>query len=240
MQIAIPSKARPFRSKTKDLLTCGIMYVPESEVQEYKKIYSEVVGVPNEVRGITATRNWILRNCGERDVVFVDDDVRNAGRFVLNAGGGKLERCKMSEEEWMREFERLFELTDSFGWKIFGVNTESSRWSCHVGHPFQLRGYVLASCMGIINDGTLYFDESFRVKEDYEISLRHVQQFGGIVRAEYMYFENEHWTGDGGCKDYRTDELERDCINRLIQLYPRFIRNVSNKSSQYTIKLHFD
>ena len=52
--------------------------------------------------------------------------------------------------------------------------------------------------------------------------------------------ENEHWTGDGGCKDYRTDELERDCINRLIQLYPRFIRNVSNKSSQYTIKLHFD
>ena len=64
--------------------------------------------------------------------------------------------------------------------------------------------------------------------------------FGGVLRARWLYWANDHWDDDGGCKDYRTDSLERQMINKLIQRYPRFIRKVSNKSSQYTIKLHFD
>ena len=240
MLIVIPSKGRPFKSKSKELLKSGVLFVPECEYKDYKQIYSEVVAVPDSVKGITATRNWILKNTNERWVVFVDDDLRSQGRFVLKSDGYGIKHQRMTEEEWLTEFERLFEVTESLGWKIFGVNTEDSKISYKVAKPLSLRGYVLASCMGIVNDGTMYFDEEYKVKEDYEISLRHIDMYGGVLRARWLYWVNTHWSDGGGCKEYRTDSLERAMINKLIRQYPRYIRAVSNKSSQYTIKLHFD
>lgn len=239
MLIAIPSKSRPWKSKSKELLKSAVMYVPECELTEYRKVYPDAVGVPDDVKGITATRNWILKNTTERWVVFVDDDLKSQGRFVLRTDGYGIKHQRMTEQEWLLEFERLFETTESMGWKIFGVNTEDSKISCKVSKPFSLRGYVLASCMGIVNDGSMYFDEVYKVKEDYEISLRHVEQYGGVLRARWLYWANTHWDDSGGCKDYRTDEMERKMINMLIKRYPRYIRAVSNKSSQYTIKLQF-
>lgn len=88
MLIAIPSKSRPFRSKSKELLSEGVLFVPENEEKDYRKIYNEVVPVPMSVKGITATRNWILReNLGE-DVVFVDDDLKQCAYWTDKAGGG--------------------------------------------------------------------------------------------------------------------------------------------------------
>lgn len=241
MLIAIPSKSRPFKSRTKELLKSGVLFVPACEYEAYKEVYDEVVAVPDDVKGITATRNWILRNANDRHVVFVDDDMKSCGRFGLKEGGKYgIKAYRMTEQEWLREFERLFETTESLGWKIFGVNTEGNKISYKVSKPLVLKGYVLASCMGIVNDGSLYFDEEYRVKEDYEISLRHIEKYGGILRARWMWWENKHWDDDGGCKDYRSDALEREMINKLINRYPKYIRSVHNKSSQYTIKLHFN
>lgn len=239
MLIAIPSKGRPFKSPSKELLKRAVLYVPEYEADEYRKIYSEVVAVPNDVKGITPTRNWILKSTDEKRVVFIDDDMKVQGRFVLKPDGYGLKHQKMTEEEWIREFERLFDVVESMGWKIFGVNTEGNKISYKVSKPLILKGYVLASCMGIVNDGTMYFDETYKVKEDYEISLRHIEEFGGILRARWLCWENSHWNDGGGCKDYRSDSMEREMINKLIKRYPRYIRAVSNKSSQYTIKLQF-
>lgn len=240
MLIAIPSKSRPFRSKSKELLKSAVLYVPACEYDEYRKIYNEVVAVPDDVKGITATRNWILKNTQERWVVFVDDDLKSQGRWIAKPQGYGIKHKRMTEEEWLTEFERLFEVTESLGWKIFGTNTEDAKISAKIDKPFILRQYVLASCMGIVNDGSMYFDETYKVKEDYEISLRHIEQYGGVLRARHLYWSNTHWTDAGGCKDYRTDAMEREMINKLIARYPKYIRKVSNKSSQYTIKLHFD
>lgn len=198
MLVAIPSKGRPFKSPSKELLKSAVLFVPEYEAEEYRKIYKEVVAVPNDVKGITPTRNWILKNTDDRRVVFVDDDLKIQGRFILKPDGYGIKHKKMTEAEWLREFERLFDVTESLGWKIFGVNTENSKISYKVSKPLVFKGYVLASCMGIVSDGTMYFDETYKVKEDYEISLRHIEQFGGILRARWLHWENSHWSDEGG------------------------------------------
>lgn len=77
------------------------------------------------------------------------------------------------------------------------------------------------------------------MKEDYEIGLRHVVEKGGVLGARYMSWENSHWDKNGGCGDYRTDELERKCINQLIRKYPKFVKEVKRKNSGYCIRLHF-
>jgi hypothetical protein len=79
MIIAIPSKGRAGETKTDKLLRSGVLFVPNSEVNQYRRTSANVVGVPDEVKGITKTRNWILKNCGQERVVFIDDDVKAQG-----------------------------------------------------------------------------------------------------------------------------------------------------------------
>ena len=77
MLIAVPSKNRAGKTTTDRILpNIATFYVPESEIHQYSYI-KNVVGVPKEVQGITATRNWILKNTDEKWVVFLDDDAKN-------------------------------------------------------------------------------------------------------------------------------------------------------------------
>ena len=55
------------------------------------------------------------------------------------------------------------------------------------------------------------------VKEDYESCLRHIRDKGGILGIRYLHWENDHWGKDGGCKDYRTIDIERKAIKNLIK-----------------------
>ena len=76
-KICIPSKGRGGKVLTTKIFPNAFIYVPESEVSEYK-MYKNVIGVPNEIKGITATRNYILKtnNC---NILFIDDDLQYGG-----------------------------------------------------------------------------------------------------------------------------------------------------------------
>jgi hypothetical protein len=93
--------------------------------------------------------------------------------------------------------------------------------------------------MGILNDGRTRFDERYAVKEDYELCLRCIKEDGGIVAARHFYWHNSHWTDEGGCKDYRTAETEKRCIDMLMKEYPGMIRQVTKGGSEYSLKLEF-
>jgi glycosyltransferase involved in cell wall biosynthesis len=237
MLIAIPSKGRAGMTTTQNILRrYGTFFVPENEVNLYRNI-NQVVGVPVAVRGITATRNWILDNADDEWVVFIDDDVKTAGWIQLNETRGIYKKMR-DERFWIDEFVRAFDITTQMGWKVWGVKTESALRSTYPYKPLLFRTYVTASCMGIVNDGTYRFDESYPVKEDYEMCLRHIVEFGGILGIRYCHWQNEHWTTEGGCKDYRTIELERQAIKRLARQYPGMIQKAKRKANEFTISLN--
>lgn len=239
MQFAIPSKGRAGKVKSTAILKDAVLYVPENEVRYYEKSNprQEVVGVPVDVKGITKTRNWILNNCEDGRIVMVDDDVKTQGWVKLFEE--KARHKKMTQHDWSMTAETLFDCVEDMGWKIWGVATQSAPRSVYPYKPMLSRSYVTASFMGIVNDGTYLFDESFQVKEDYEIGLRHVVEFGGVLCARHCYWENSHWGDDGGCKDYRTGRIETECIRKLIKMYPGQIRQVSRGGSGYSIDLEF-
>lgn len=236
MLIAVPSKGRAGQVKTAKILPSCVVYVPELEVAAYKKAGSQqVVGVPNDVRGITKTRNWILRNTDDRHVVMVDDDVKAQG--YANLEPYKVQHKKLQEAEWMQEFQKLFDLTEDLNFRIWGVATQGAARSVYPYKPFLWKSYVTGSCMGIINDGKTYFDEEFPVKEDYELNLRCIKEDGGVVAARYLYWENSHWHDEGGCKDYRTQSMEEDCIKRLKKKYPGMLRVTKRANSDWCIEI---
>ena len=235
MTIAVPSKGRAGKTTTQKILPSATFYVPANEVHQYEGL-GEIVAVPIEIRGITATRNWILKNAGDR-VVFIDDDVASAGWVQLHARYAK-QRKEPTEAFWLYEFEKLFDVTEQMGWKIWGVKTEAATRSVYPYKPFIFKTYVTASCMGIINDGEYLFDERFTVKEDYEICLRHIVQYGGILGARYLHWQNSHWGDEGGCTDYRTVEIEREAIRMLVEMYPGMIRRAKRKANVFTVQLN--
>jgi len=242
MEIAVASKGRAGDTTTDKVFgdNC-VFYVPKSEIHQYEQFVANVVPVPNEVQGITKTRNWILKNqdankSGHR-IVMIDDDVKACGWVELEERKSK-KRLVIDQEFWFNEFEKLFDVTEQMNYKIWGIRTESSPRATYPYTPFLFRSYVTASCMGIINDGTYYFDESYVVKEDYEICLRHVKELGGIISAKFLFWENSHWEDEGGCKDYRTVEVEREAISKLINQYPGMLKSVSRKANKFTIQLN--
>lgn len=239
MLFAVPSKGRAGSTKTQSVLKHCVFYVPENEVEIYNKAMPEnaVIGVPLSVRGITKTRNWILKNTDDPRVIMVDDDLKSHGWVRLLPESAKSE--KLSEDEWTKICERLFDCAEDLGWKIWGVATQAATRSVYPYKPILSRSYITASFMGIVNDGSYLFDESFPVKEDYEIGLRHVREFGGVIAARFCYWENSHWSDDGGCKDYRTGKMEAECIEKLIKMYPGMIRKVTRGGSDYSIELEF-
>lgn len=243
MLVAIPSRGRPANVKSQRRLPTAKVFVPKNEISEYQSGGTKnLVGVPKKARGITATRNFILDWARERvdeygeRVVMVDDDLRAAGWIELKSHFVK--RHKLNERQLLLEFERLFDVTEGMGFRIWGVANMSAPRAVYPWKPFLWHSYVTGSCIGILNRG-IRFDESFPVKEDYEICLRCIKEDGGIVAARYLFWENSHWADAGGCTDYRTQEMEETVTRRLMKKYPGMIRRVTRGGSQYSIDLEF-
>ncbi len=237
MLIAIPSKGRPGKVKSLDILPSATLFIPEYEAEDYAKFkYRNIVPVPREVKGITQTRNWILKNTDDEEIVFIDDDVRACGWKHIKSH--HMEHTNLTEMEWIREFEKLFEVAYGMNFRLWGIATTGEIRAVYPYKPFLWNSYVTASCCGILNDGRTYFDESFQVKEDYELCLRLIKEDGGIVGARHIFWENVHWQGEGGCKDYRTQEIEENCINKLKKMYPGMIRQITKGGSSYSISIN--
>jgi len=113
MLIAVPSKNRAGRTTTNKILpNIATFFVPQSEVHQYHYI-KNVVAVPNEIQGITNTRNWILKNTNEKWVVFLDDDAKNVGYTEL--GRTQAKKIEIKEEGfWAEEFLKAFDFKLSF------------------------------------------------------------------------------------------------------------------------------
>ena len=239
MLIAIPSKGRPNRVKSQKILPSAHVFVPASEMNDYKKAgVRNLVSVPDSVRGITPTRNWILANARDKWVVMLDDDVKRAGWVRLEKQNSTYHPLR-NEAAWLAEMVRLFDLTEQLKYRIWGVATQSAPRAIYPWKPILFRSYVTASFMGIVNDGRTKFDERFKVKEDYELNLRAIKEDGGVVAARYLYWENSHWTDAGGCAAYRTQLTELRCIKLLASMYPGMIRRITRGGSSYSIELDF-
>lgn len=236
MIIAIPSSNRAESETTSKIFTTGIFFIPNSQFYNYaKKIKNTCIPVPDNIKGITETRNWIIKNNETQNIVFIDDDIREIGTFI------KGERIKLDNNEKLliEEFQKLFEIAKGFNVKIFGVENGGSRFSNHPLQPFSLKSTINASCMGICANSNIYFDERLKVKEDYDLMLKEYKRTGISLKAKYFYIRTKHWTNSGGCVDYRTNEMEENAITLLEQRYFLMIKR-GKRINQHQILISWD
>ena len=92
---------------------------------------------------------------------------------------------------------------------------------------------------GNYDDGSYYFDEKYKVKEDYELSMRHMKHEGGILRANYIFMQHEHQKMSGGCRDTSRVEKEKKALKLLISEYPGWIKEAKHRGSAFAIQLNY-
>jgi hypothetical protein len=235
-QIAIPSKGRSGLITSHEIFKTGVIYVPENEVKQYSIYKNKIVGIPIEVKGITATRNWILKN-NDCNIFFLDDDFEYGGYVERTDEKYKVKRVK-EESIYIREIQKLFEISEQSNSKIFGFFTVGNNLTNYSYNPFLFNGVCLGSCMGIINDGTYYFDETFEVKEDYELTLRHFTERGITVRSNILFMQHEHTQLRGGCRDSNRIAKEKEAVKKIITMYPGMIKEAKHRGTSFAIQLN--
>lgn len=235
-QIAIPSKGRAGLITSNEIFKSAIIYVPENEIKQYSIYKNKIVGVPIDVKGITKTRNWILKN-NNCNIFFLDDDFQYGGYVERTEEKYKVKRLK-DENIYINEIKKLFQISEQSKSKIFGLFTVGNNLTNYAYNPFLFNGVCLASCMGIINDGSYYFDEDFEVKEDYELTLRHFKERGITVRSNIIFMQHEHTQLRGGCRDSNRIIKEKDAIKKLIKMYPGMIKEAKHRGTSFAIQLN--
>lgn len=241
--ITIPSKGRAGKVTSHRLLQGGCLeyvklFVPQAEAQDYALAHPEigVVPVPDTIKGITPTRNFILDFCAGHDIRWnlqIDDD---ALYFNYFEGGIGTPGIALPDERKLDLLVTYFEMCEDLGTNLFGFNVSGDKKFYREYSPFSMLSVVVGNLMGIVVDDQR-FDERLKVKEDYDFSLQSLHRHRKIIRSNKYVWRVEHHDTEGGCKSYRTLQVEKDAIEILRQKWGKKIVRPHFRKGEYEIRV---
>lgn len=219
--VLIPSYHRGKKQSTLELISGAY---PASRIvigtqcredyQEYSDRYSDKATIIyKEGDSVGHNRNTLLEYCCSKGItraIMLDDDITG---------------FKYYTKEVVRTGKNIKSLLDMC------VNTAVMRkamlWGTYpTDHPYMMKqrasnSMLTGTCLGIMNT-RLRFDASFRVKEDYELSLRIINHGGLSLRYNHFAPIARHKT-KGGCeKDWQSD-IYIAYADMLVARYPTLV-----------------
>lgn len=235
MIFAIPSKGRAGIVKTTRFVETSIVFCPKEERDEYKKHHENVVAVPDDVAGITKTRNWILRWAritNENRILMMDDDLRTFAKFEKGKPGVGV---PVSYERFVHLAANMFDMATDLGTNLWGFQVTNDGKTYREYSPFSLQSFIAGHLMGIIDDGQR-FDERMQVKEDYDFSMQSLYRYRRVLRFNKYSFYVDHHETLGGCRTYRTMEMELNAIETLKRKWGTELVSV-NPKKRYEVRV---
>ena len=237
MLIAIPSKGRAGRVTSDRFLAPldPVIFCPAGEVEAYAAHHARVAGVPETFVGLTPTRNFILdyaASRGERSIVQADDDCIGVVKFEA----GKRGRGRaISAAEFAFLVENMAIMAAEAGARLWGFQVTDDGQTYREYSPFSLQAFIPGNFMGILDDGQR-FDERFVVKEDYDFTLESLRRYRRVWRCNKYAWYVEHQATPGGCRSYRTFDLERRMIALLRAKWGSLVRGNPKKPYECRIR----
>ena len=201
------SYKRPEKSITQKLYPFVKLVVKESEAEEYIQNGNEVVKCPDNIQGnLCRVRNWILDNLFlDADcLILLDDDCRGIGRWQDQT------YYKFNSEELFESCEIWAKLCSDFGFKFWGLNCVVDKGAYREETPFGTLQYIGGPFQAFLKDNYIRNDEDLPLKEDYDITLQNILEFGGALRINFASYDVKQAEQEGGCATYRNLDYERE------------------------------
>lgn len=219
ISVNIPSYKRP-RVETLDYLPFCKVWVDAGEYEQYKAANSgaDIISVPKGIQGnVCRIRNYILdtefNENGADVVVIIDDDIKAINRFIVQNGYGYTKK-RVEPHEFMEFLEHYSSLCDEFGFKLWGININFDNMSYRHSAPFSTISPILGPFQAHLKNGIRY-DEKLPLKEDYDLSLQHIQKHRGALRVNMYHYVCKQSKQAGGCATYRNYEREKEQFDSL-------------------------
>lgn len=219
-----PENVRPMAEK----IGAATWYVPEEQMDEYAD--QGVVVRPGSATGVTPVRNRILDTafgplCPDTIAVMLDDDLK----WAAFASNGKAEHVppRVAITNMVR---RLKESDFHLAGASPTNNPYFTRQSQSI-HLF-IRSGVLA-----VKPTPLRFDENLKVKEDYDYTIQHYLEYGGVLRCDDLLFDFQQRTNKGGYTDSRSLEREEAAVQYLMSKWGKLVKRHPRRPGEVTLSL---
>lgn len=227
--VAIPSHLRAKNVSSLNLFPYGILFVADSQVEEYKQWNPDatIISHPDTVIGLTPKLNWIIQYAKDQKydvLVKVDDDFKvcmslQDGREVLD------------EEEMYQLLESWSQMAIDSGSNLFTTMETADVRKYESAKPFSLFSGIRIGFYGIILKHDQWFDERMVLKQDIDFALQSAYNFRHMwVDRRYSFIYKDTMGTSGGCADYRNSETEMKSIDTLKKKWGSYLFSESKNA----------
>ena len=232
MKLFIPTYKRVKKQKTWENLPDSIkeftyLVCPESEAKLHKAVNRQVLAVPDSVKGIAKTRQWILENADDDEILMLDDDqsfrCREAGSYKLRP----MVDCDYQDmldaaSETLKEYNAVGISAQA------GNNRTFPKSVVAPGRMYNM--YALNRNFFLDND--IRFD-AMTVMEDFHVTLSMLKMGYSNAILQDWCWGSPGSNADGGCSNYRTAEVQREGALKLASLHAPFVTVVEKESKSW-------
>lgn len=247
MKISIncPSYKRPKVKTLKYLPFCKV-WVAAEELDEYK---ASNKGATIEALGckqgnVSRVRNYILDKEFERgaDVVcIVDDDLRGIYHFEkAKHNNFGYEQHKVEAGEFEEFIYKHTIMAQDLGAYLWGVNLNQDKRAYKHSCPFNTKAVVLGPFSCHLKESAIRYDERLPLKEDYDLSLQHLNKYRKILRLNKFHYMCKQSEQAGGCAAYRNYENEKAQFELLQKKWGKRIVRLDKTSKKNTYKIDYN
>jgi hypothetical protein len=228
---------------SEDMKSISYLVTVEEDVKELEKNYPGVrcIVTPKEVKGISKVRQWIIDNAETRYVWMCDDD-QNFYKRLDNDWHLKYVHDKEYFkdnliEEMIEDTYKLISMQNTeYKNKYFGVGL-SARQGNNRSYPNRylentrmFNTYALDT--ELFKKENIRFDE-FRVMEDFNVTISFLtREYPNIILQDFCWGQSESNMA-GGCSEYRTLELQKECAIALHKKFPDFVKVVVKEGKSW-------
>lgn len=228
MKIFIPTYGRSDDQVTHSVipdtwLKDTFLVVQEREKNQYAD-FENVIVLPNNVKTIAPTRQWILNNCNDPYIIMIDDDVtfykRRKDRPDLMLG---------VEENDIRHLIRTIFLKLK-EYPLVGVAPREGG-NRFVNGPVECTRMmrVLGVRTDIFKHNKIKFDR-LEVQEDFDVILQLLRKgYKNLLLTDFCQGQKTS-NAAGGCSEFRTIELHNKNVLRLAELHSPYVKVVEKET----------
>ncbi len=227
--VSVISHNRPNNVKKLEALVGEVTwFVGRGEGHIYK-----LAGAKNVIEsgGLCESRNAALRLgwSSSLPTCELSDDLKKIEKASIVDGGLKAKTDFSFAEACNLMIARM----DSNGGRMSGVAPTANLFYWH-GREISELHFVVGDFI-IVKECGIFFDETLRLKEDYDYTLAHIKQFGKVSRCDDILATFIHRTNPGGAVQYRTSALEQATIARLKEKWGDLVRDNPKRKDEVLI-----
>lgn len=227
--LTVISKGRPGNvAKMREVVGLPLTwYVPASEVENYISAGADAVVASG---GLCESRNAAINDGaagGSYTVEFSDD---------LTGLAYAVDKKRTEALEAPDALKMMLGAMRVTGYHLAGVAPTSNPYFSDPEKRIVTHKFIVGDLIIISPDTDLRFDESLKLKEDYDFTLQHLHRYGGVARVDSIMAVFKHRTNPGGAVEFRNAEREQEAIAYLKAKWPGEIRDNPRRENEILMK----